>query len=91
VGRHDPLQVFGREAELPADRRQRHVHDPDVEDDHELHDHQQAEDLPRRALLRIPGDWVDARIDDWARANGVAGPDPLGREPGSAGSTTSAA
>jgi hypothetical protein len=36
VGAHHPLQVLLAEAEVGLDRRQGHVHDRDVEDDHEL-------------------------------------------------------
>ena len=36
VGVDHPLQVDGGEAQILADRRERDVHDRDVEDDHEL-------------------------------------------------------
>ena len=36
VGVDDPLQAGGREMQPVAHRRQRHVHDGDVEDHHEL-------------------------------------------------------
>ena len=43
VGVDDPLQPGVGETEAAVDRRQRHVHDRDVEDDHELRqaDHDQ--------------------------------------------------
>src|SRR5262249_39034274 len=43
-----PLQALLREVEICADRRQCHVHDRHVEDDHELrrHDERQREPLP---------------------------------------------
>ena len=44
VGVDDPLQVDRREAQVGADRRQRDVHDGDVEDDHELRQAAQHED-----------------------------------------------
>ena len=45
VGAHDPLQVLLREAQVKLDRRQRNIHDRDVEHDHELgrHDHRQRD------------------------------------------------
>ena len=46
VGRDHPLQARLREAEVGLDRRQRDVHDRDVEDDHELCGHDQRERAP---------------------------------------------
>jgi hypothetical protein len=46
VGADHPLQVRVGEAEVGLDRRERDVHDRDVEDDHELDDAQQRERQP---------------------------------------------
>jgi hypothetical protein len=42
----DPLEVRLREAEIGLDRRQRDVHDRDVEDDHELRGDDEGESAP---------------------------------------------
>src|SRR3954454_17509898 len=44
VGVDDPLQTGGREPEAVLDRRQRHVHDRDVQDDHELREADEQEE-----------------------------------------------
>ena len=41
-----PLQVLLREPEVDLNRRQRHIHDCDVQDDHELHDAQKRQCQP---------------------------------------------
>jgi hypothetical protein len=46
VGAHHPLQVRLREVQRGLDRGQRHVHDRDVEDDHELRRADQCEGVP---------------------------------------------
>jgi len=48
VGGHDPLQALLAEVQVGLDRRQRDVHDRDIEDDHELRgdDHRQADPAP---------------------------------------------
>ena len=46
VGADHPLEVLLREPEVDFDRGQRHVHDRDVQDDHELHRAQQRECQP---------------------------------------------
>ena len=46
VGVHDPLQVGLGHVQVGLDRRQRHVHDRRVEDDHELRQADEAEDEP---------------------------------------------
>ena len=46
VGADDPLQVLLRESEVDLDRGQRHVHDCDVQDDHELHDAEKPQRPP---------------------------------------------
>jgi hypothetical protein len=51
VGAEHPLQVLLREAEIRLDRRQRHVDDRDIEDDHELHGAEQRQ----RELFRSVG------------------------------------
>ena len=51
VGVDDPLQAGGREVQAVAHRRQRHVDDGDVEDDHELG---QADDEQQR-VRRVTG------------------------------------
>ena len=43
VRRDHPLQVLLREPEVDLDRRQRDVHDRDIENDHELHHAQQEQ------------------------------------------------
>ena len=50
VGAEHPLQVLLREAEIGLDRRQRDVHDRDVEDDHELHGAEQRQREPFRSV-----------------------------------------
>ena len=50
VGVHDPLQAAWREAQPVVDRRQRDVHDRDVQDDHEL---RQADDQQKGGLVRF--------------------------------------
>ncbi len=52
IGVHDPLQVGLGEAERVPDRRQRDVHDGDVEDHHELRDATQNQ---RRRQVRAGG------------------------------------
>jgi len=39
-----------RKAEIVLDRRQRHVHDRDVEDDHELRRHDEGQGQPAAAV-----------------------------------------
>ena len=53
----DPLQARLRKAEVGLDRRQRDVHDGDVEDDHELcgHDEGQGAPAPLRPSSHIQG------------------------------------
>ena len=46
VGADDPLQVLLREPEVDLDRGQCHVHDCDVQDDHELHDAEKRQRPP---------------------------------------------
>ena len=46
VGADHPLQVRLREAEVVLDRREGHVHDRDVEHDHELHDAEERQCEP---------------------------------------------
>ena len=46
VGAEHPLQVVLREPEILLDRRERDVHDRDVEDHHELDDAQQRQRKP---------------------------------------------
>jgi hypothetical protein len=46
VGADHPLQVLLREAQVDLDRREGHVHDRDVEDDHELHRAQERQRKP---------------------------------------------
>ena len=46
VGADHPLQVLLREPEVDLDRGQRHVHDRDVENDHELDDAEEGERPP---------------------------------------------
>jgi hypothetical protein len=50
VGGHHPLQVGEGEAEVGLDRRQRHVHDRNVEHDHEL---RRAEERKRERRLKV--------------------------------------
>ena len=49
VGTDHPLEIALREPEVHLDRGQRHVHDRDVEDDHELNDAQERQGQPRTA------------------------------------------
>jgi hypothetical protein len=53
----DPLQALLREVEVGLDRRQRHVHDRDVEDHHELRKDDEHERSPMPALsdFRVRG------------------------------------
>ena len=46
----DPLQARGGEMEVALDRRQRHVHDRRVQDDHELGDANDHQDEPAVGL-----------------------------------------
>ena len=55
VGTDHPLEVLLREPEVDLDRRQRDIHDRDVEDDHELHREDQRECEP---FLAIGGNHV---------------------------------
>ena len=54
VSRHDPLDRIGGQAQFPLDRRQRHVHDAEIEDDHERGDEDQGQ-LQRLAAGRARG------------------------------------
>ncbi len=53
VGGDHPLEALLAEVQVGLDRRQRDVHDGDVEHDHELGGHDEGEDEP--ALTRIEG------------------------------------
>ena len=55
VGADDPLQVLLREVEVGLDRRQRDVHDRDVENDHELHHAEQRECVPPSPIVGLCG------------------------------------
>ena len=54
----DPLRPRRREAQAVPDRGQRHVHDRDVEDDHELREADQEQEG-----VRIPPDVGPGRVD----------------------------
>ena len=56
----DPLQVLLREAEIDLDRRERDVHDRDVEDRHELHREDERE---REPLLPFGADHAGAPFE----------------------------
>ena len=51
IGVHDPGQRRLREAEVGLDRRQRHVHDRRVEDDHQAAGAEEVERQPARAAF----------------------------------------
>ena len=46
VGADHPLKIFLGEAQVDLNRGQRHVHDRDVEHDHELHEQKQRQPVP---------------------------------------------
>ena len=50
IGADDPLEVLLGEPEVVLDRRQRDVHDRDVQDDHELHREDERECEPFLAI-----------------------------------------
>ncbi len=52
VGRDHPLQVLLGESEVDLDRREGHVHDCDIENDHELH-HAQERQCEPLVLVRL--------------------------------------
>ena len=52
IGRNRPLELRTADAELPLDRRQRHVHDRVVEHDHEEREAQRAQRPPLPVLVR---------------------------------------
>ena len=54
VGVHDPLQARRGVVQVATDRRQRDVHDGDVEDDHELRDARNSEDQTSAQVARGP-------------------------------------
>jgi hypothetical protein len=61
IARDDPLEVLGRKAEIGLDRRERHVHDRDVEHDHEVRDAQDRERLPApRVCVAVSHDFPRA-------------------------------
>ena len=66
-----PLQLCLGEPEAVLDGRQRHVHDRDVEDDHELGDTRQAEHEP----VRRPGGRVPFAVMSGARSTSCVSPD----------------
>ena len=66
IGGHHPLEAGLREAEVDLDRRQRDVHDCDVEDHHELCGHDQREGGPRAG--RACGVIAESLIDQTLRS-----------------------
>ncbi len=67
VGADHPLEVLLREPEVDLDRRQRDVHDRDVEDDHELHREDERECEP---FLAIRGNHVSPFVVSQFRRRG---------------------
>ena len=98
VGGDHPLQALLREVQVGPDRRQRDVHDRDVEDDHELRgdDHRQREPAPAvvaPAPLRIAASFVALQslscvhdsINNDGRATLIPMDMPLATSPSGAG------